>query len=132
MAVTVVTRTSKAKPAEGKKPAKAAFTYDKIITPNTKRGGKDEAETSSFPTLAELANHLGGKVEYNVVKDADGKESASDDCLVGYAIAGLNLAMNQRASFAAGNTVENALSKMDEMLADIAKRFGKTTQQILI
>jgi hypothetical protein len=125
MAVTVVERKSTAKPAKGNKPAKPAFTYNKIITPATKRGGKDEASNAKFPTFAELVEFLKGKVEY--VLDKDGMPTES--CVVSYVIDGWNLESNQNAAFAAMNTPASAVAKVNEQIAAMAAKFGMTVEQ---
>lgn len=121
MALTIISRKGKGKVkmADGSK-KEVTFNYDKIITPATKRGGKDEVST--FPTFADLAEKLKGKVEFEL--DKEGNPVGS--CLVGYAIEGWNLESNRNAAFNAANTPEVAVAKINEQIAAMAAKFGMT------
>lgn len=124
MSVTVVSRTSKGKEATKDKPAKPSFSYRKIITPATKRGGKSEA--SVYPTFADLASFLDGKIEIEL--DTDGNPKSS--CLVSYAIEGWNMEANRNAAFAALNTPETAIAKVNLQLAEMSAKFGVSVEQL--
>ena len=128
MAVTIVTRTSKAKAAVGDKPAKAAFDYRKIITPGTKRGGKEEAANAAIPQLADCVDLVKGQVEIGV--DAEGNMT-EDDSLVGYFVIGWNLVENQRQSAAAGNTPEVKVNKVAGLVKDLARTLGISSDKAL-
>lgn len=127
MAVTVITRKGKGTvKMDGGKTKDVTFDYKKIITPATKRGGKDEV--SEFPTFAELAAHFGGKVEFP--KDKDGKTVAGP-CLVGYAIDGWNLESNRNAKDAASQTPEVAIAKVGDIITSLAAKLGKTKEEVM-
>lgn len=128
MAVTVVTRKSAAKEAKNGKPAKPAFEYKKIITPATKRGGKEEAAKANFPTFAELVEFMNGKVEF--VLDKDGTPTGS--CIAQYIIDGWNLESNQMAAFNAMNTPEASKAKIKEALKAQAVKLGMTVEDLLL
>ena len=126
MAVTVFKRDGKKTIEVNGTEKKVEFTYDKIITPATKRGSAKDSETALYPTLAEFVQFLGGKVEFALDKEGN----ATGECLLSYAITGWNLESNVNAAFKAANTPEVAISKIDEMIRDMAAKLGMPEDEI--
>lgn len=128
MAVTVITRKGKGKVklSDGKE-KEVVFDYKKIVTPATKRGGSDEK--SEFPTFADLAAYLQGKVEFPKNKDG---ETIPGPCLVQYAIDGWNLESNRNAKDGAANTPEVAKAKAKDVIAALAAKLGVDVNDLLL
>ena len=116
------------------------YKYSKIVTPGTKRnaGTAEEQKDASYPKLSEIAQFLGGNVEFKFVeKEINGVKTTVIDenqptCAVQYIIDGWNLEANRKAKDDAANTpaVVRAKARMQikEMKTTLAKAGMPTTE----